>query len=182
MLPKFLDVPTDIRIIINGVIHREGGFSDDIVDLGGPTKFGITFATFQRWCNSFMPAEEDLQRIKQEEAVQIYYQLFWKKMPMGKFDNPWLKEFMFDWMIHAGISKPAKELQELVGAKADGAIGSKSRAAINKFMSRMGDQGPGKIVDLRIYYYVNNVQRIPGNVKFLEGWIRRANEFRYKNR
>jgi len=62
----------DVGALIDGLIDREGGYSNQPADKGGPTCFGITEAVAR--ANGYRGAMRQLPR---EEAAAIYNRLYW---------------------------------------------------------------------------------------------------------
>src|SRR5678815_2865949 len=99
MPSTILDVPTNIRPFIGRLIEREGGYSDRQNDLGGPTKFGITIKTLRLWRNDMWLDADDMKKLSEDEAAQIYYNMFWVPLNLQYLHNDWIREFVFDWSV-----------------------------------------------------------------------------------
>lgn len=108
-------------------LAHEGGWSDHPKDPGGATMKGVTLAVFRRWYPGATKA--DLRAISDADLENIYRVGYW---------NPARSEYLpagvdlavFDFGVHSGVSRAARYLQAVVGAKQDGVIGSATLAAV----------------------------------------------------
>ena len=175
----FLVVPRMIRDIIARLIRREGGYVDHPLDKGGPTKYGITIRTLSAW-RGVDVTPLDVSMLEEDEAEQIYYQLFWLKLNLEHLGRDWwLKEFLFDWCVTSGLKTPIRQIQKLVNVKRDGILGPVTGNAIDHWKALTGDRADGRIVDMRIIWYLSLVKRRPSDIIFIQGWFNRANNWRY---
>ena len=180
MPPVFISVPPMVREIIGRTIVREGGFVDHPSDPGGATKYGITLATLSRW-RSERVTKDDVRGLTEREAVQIYYQFYWQRLSLSLLGNRWwLKEFIFDWCVNGGLRNPIRQIQSLVGTKRDGYSGPQTYGALISWLEAQEPEGPSRLVDCRIRWYLRIVKKRPASAAFLEGWFVRANDFRYE--
>lgn len=63
---------TDVDVLIDALIDREGGYVANPADEGGPTCFGITEAVAR--ANGY---GGDMRRLPRDEAAAIYKRLYW---------------------------------------------------------------------------------------------------------
>jgi len=101
------------------VFAHEGGYSDDPLDPGGETNFGISKRSYPN---------ENIKGMTRERAATIYRRDFWNAvkgddLPAG------LDLVAFDAAVNSGPSRGAKWLQSALGVPADGKIGPKTIAA-----------------------------------------------------
>lgn len=175
----FIAVPAQIEPIIRRLIGREGGFVDHPADPGGATNMGITFKTLERWRGGPID-KRDVRNLTLKEAIQIYYQLYWQALKLHHIADWWVKEFIFDWCVNAGLKNPVRNIQRLVGVKSDGVLGPVTGNAIEMWMSLQGNQAWSKLCDCRVRWYIRLVETRHTSIVFLEGWFRRANDMRYQ--
>jgi lysozyme family protein len=174
----------DIDDLIDGLIEREGGYTNHPADRGGPTKFGITEATAR--ANGYRGAMRDLPR---DEAAAIYRRLYWLR---PKFDqvakrSPAIAVELFDTGANMGPAVAATFLQRALSALnrdrkdypdlvPDGRVGAATLAALDRFLELRG-RGPGETVLLRALdalqgeRYLRLAERRPANEAFLYGWL-----------
>ena len=82
-----------------------------------------------------------------------------------------------DWAYDAGVGTVAKKIQNIVGTKPDGIVGSGTLKLINtKDHKELFEQ----IKAARILFYKKLVEKKPSNEKFLKGWLNRTEAIKYK--
>ncbi len=170
MPPVFVGVPQRIKGIIERVVNREGGFVHDPDDPGGATNLGITFKVFSEWRGN--TTVEELEGLTREEAIQIYFQVFWLKYMRSYHLISWLQEFMFDWYVHSGPTNPTRQLQRLIGAKPDGLYGPVSAMMTANWWRQ--EQEPGlQLFHARARFFFKLIARRPKSAKYGLGWYNR---------
>lgn len=119
-------------IAFDRVFINEGGYSDDPSDRGNwtggqvgkgelkGTKYGISAMTYPHL---------NIKDMTVDEAKAIYRRDWWDNLEMEKFRTA-MQYQMFDAALNHGIYQTAKMLQRAAGAKPDGVIGPKTRAAV----------------------------------------------------
>jgi lysozyme family protein len=165
---------------IDEIIRREGGDKEtnDPADSGGRTKFGISERAHpEAW------ADGDVTR---DEARGIYKKTYITAEHFDKIVDETLRHQVVDFGVPSGPNQAAKMLQQLVGVEADGEIGPKTLEAIENYPGGklFGVEVPGKVLlnlafrDARTMFYATLAKRRPKDLKFLLGWIKRAQEFK----
>ncbi len=145
--------------------RRACGYTNDPVDRGGETKYGVA--------KSANP-DIDIAALDWEGAKNIYYNRYWLK---AKCDEllPRVAVLHFDGAVNHGPGRAAKFLQASVGATADGNIGPTTIS----FANRQDEITTcNKICDFREQFYRTIAERDPTQARFLNGWLRRINEMR----
>jgi lysozyme family protein len=101
---------------------REGGYSNHKDDPGGRTNLGVTQAVWEEWIGR--PSnEKEMRSLTPEMVAPLYRRKYWDKIQGDSLP---------DGVDHTGPGRAAKFLQELVGVKADGAIGPMTLTAVGK--------------------------------------------------
>lgn len=164
--------------LIEGVIAREGGYVNDPRDRGGETNFGITLAVAR--ANGYTGPMKSMPRAT---AVDIYLRQYYIK---PRFDEvalryPRVADELFDTGINmgqsvaAGFLQRALNVQEGIEVVADGALGSGSLAALDKFKGKRGAAGEVwllKALDaLQGERYIELAEKRQANEAFVYGWI-----------
>jgi lysozyme family protein len=178
-----------VDALINAILDREGdAYTDDSLDAGGPTKYGITLATLQRARGtSVVPA--DVEGLKRGEAFAIYEWLYITKPGFDRLISvsQQLGEELIDMGVNMGTAIATLCLQRLLNAlndsqrlypdvRADGDCGPGTLAALRRYLEVRGNDGMlvllRGILGLKIARYVDVTEHRPANERFLYGWLR----------
>ena len=133
-------------------LEREGYLSNDSIDPGGLTKWGISKKAYPNL---------DIRSLTKKDAITIYYKDYWKKCRIDDLpDN--IKGIMFDGAVNQGISRIVKILQQTINRKGgslvvDGRIGANTISQAIKYKPE-----PNRMRAYRVKYYY--------------GWYKRAVE------
>lgn len=162
---------------IDALIEREGGFTNDPADRGGPTKYGITQATLARW-RGHPVTVEDVQTLEVSEARAIYEAEYLTGPRIHEIPHPVLRDFVLDIGVMSGPAIAITLLQRCLHDEdgqaliADGVIG------LNTLHALWGhddlDHIITALVRLRVIERVDHVQHDPTQLKWLEGWVTRT--------
>jgi lysozyme family protein len=159
------------------LITHEGGYVNDAADKGGETYRGISRKNFPNWAG--WQTIDQLKPIKRgtilqslEALVKAFYKsTFWTWSQ--NINNQMIAEILVDWRINGGFN--AKKVQQMVGEKQDGKIGSKTIAAINRTnATRLFET----IKQARATHYAQIVRNDPTQKKFEKGWFDRLESFK----
>ena len=150
-------------------LQFEGGWANNPKDPGGATMKGITQRTYNQYLGR-QASQEELRHISDAEVAAIYRKLYWDECLADALADG-LDLAVFDAAVNTGPREAGKLLQRIVGAPADGVLGPKSLAAINKYIAA---EGLPKVIDAyteaRQAYY----RLLPTYVNFGEGWRKRT--------
>jgi lysozyme family protein len=155
------------------ILKFEGGYVNDPNDHGGATNKGITQIVYDDYRKSLNKSNQSVKDITDDEVKDIYYKRYWivatcDKLPIN------VDTIHFDMAVNAGAKQAAKLLQRSVGVIDDGVIGP---ATLTKVMSIDQKSLIRQYVNKRIEFYISLVVKDPSQIKFLNGWILRANSF-----
>jgi lysozyme family protein len=169
--------------LIDELIGREGRYSDNSRDAGGPTMWGITEAV-ARW-HGYTGLMRDLRR---ELAVAIYRQQYFIGPGFDKvyaLSQP-IAEEMFDTGVNMGTSLPGPWLQRILNALnnhgkdypdlgVDGKVGPATIAALRDFLNRRGAEGERVILRAlncqQGVRYLDIIEKREANEDFYYGWL-----------
>jgi lysozyme family protein len=165
---------------IDEIIRREGNDKEtnDPDDSGGRTKYGISERAHpEAW------ADGD---VSYPEARTIYEKVYILQEKFNLIPDEHLRHQVVDFGVPSGPDTAARLLQQIVGVTADGKIGPKTLQAIENYPDGklFGVPVPGKVLlnlafrDARQMHYATLAKRRPKDLKFLLGWLKRAQEFR----
>lgn len=181
----FFSLNKQIQLTITEIIQREGGYTNDPVDRGGPTNHGITLATLTNWRGRKVSAK-DVENLPVNEAQEIYYYQYVKSPLYHLIDEPWLRNFMVDFGVHSGPRTATRVLQRTLNTaggsnvlplKPDGIFGKCTIRAIAE-STLNHKQLLGAVVDERVLYLATLVRNDPKQARFIRGWIIRTLKFR----
>ena len=163
---------SNFEISVNKTLAFEGGYTNDILDPGGETRFGIAKRSHPN---------VNIATLTIEQAKEIYRTEYWNSLYDG-ISNQEVANELFDFGVNVGRSTAVKVLQESIRYLSvgpvviDGAFGQKTLDAVNalepilllhEFRARQA------------YYYANIVIRAPDasepdKRRYLLGWLRRV--------
>lgn len=103
------------------IIGHEGGYVNDSRDPGGETKYGISKRAYPN---------VDIKNLTLDQAKLIYKRDYWDAVDAESIPGV-ARLMVFDCAVNCGVTTAKKILQRAVGAKDDGIIGPKTRAAIS---------------------------------------------------
>ncbi len=117
------------------LVDLEKGYSNRASDKGGPTKYGITLATWQKYGydknGDGKIDAEDVKLITPEEALSIAKKAYWDELSADTIKNQSIAEFLVDWGYNSGTGTAANHVQKLVGITPTAHVGSITVKAIN---------------------------------------------------
>ena len=159
--------------ILTDILRREGGFVDDADDPGGPTNFGLTIPALSEYYGRPVGAHE-VETLTAGIARVIYADLYIEKPGFNLIRNDYIRALVVDCGVNNGRGRAIKWLQHAVGAVADGVFGPRTVAALEGRVIRSVYYD---ILKQRYSAYADLVKSKSVLVKFLPGWMARANEF-----
>ena len=147
----------------------EGGWSDNPNDPGGATMNGVTLRTFTKYLGR-PTSKAELRAIADAQLADIYRTLYWNRcrcdgLPAG------LDFVVFDTAVNTGPAQAARLLQRIVGVPVDGAIGPKTIAAVNEYVTV---HGLATLIEAYTEARQSFYRLLPTYVHFGEGWRKRA--------
>lgn len=153
------------------MIANEGGYK--LTNIDGD-KGGQTYAGIARMKNPQWPGWEaiDSGSVPASDLVRGFYRVqFWEKVGGDQIGDQSIAENIFDFAVNAGPSVAAKLAQIVAGVTADGTVGPKTIAALNKATA---EPFRALYALAKIARYRDIVTRDRTQAKFLLGWINRT--------
>ena len=166
---------TAVAGILDQILIREGwpAYTDHPQDRGGPTKGGITLATLTA-ARGHHTTIADLQALTKTEALRIYQDRYVDTHGIHKIPDDRLLGMVVDDAVLSGPGVAVQDLQQAVGATVDGVIGVQTLGAIQQLGYR---ETLAETVIVRAMRMVRIVQKDPGQLVFLGGWMSRVLHF-----
>lgn len=172
---------------------QEGGYANNLKDRGGETFHGIARNFWPKWKGwvlidahrkkfpaaihspkNWKAVDEILKsepRLK--DLVKAFYRAnFWDDVEGDRISSQSVANILFDWAVNSGEGSPAKSIQRIVGAKADGDIGPATAAKINAYPSQ--EALPALLRADRLKKIKTIVRNDPTQAVFLKTWTSRA--------
>lgn len=154
----------------------DGDFTNDPVDPGGATKFGVTLLDLQEWRKNPKLIPLDVQGLSKAEALQIIEQKYWNYMGLEGIDSQAAATAMLDMAYNKGMHGWGCQIQDFLGVNEDGVWGTAAIAAINNSVRTMGEKSfIAAMSALAMQSYNARIARNPRLAKFKNGWTARAN-------
>jgi lysozyme family protein len=150
-------------------------FTDDPVDSGGATKFGVTQKAYELWLGHKVDVSE-IKNMSQEMAAQFYFERYWKVLSCDKLLDFGIATAIFDSGVLYGAANAATMAQRAAIAcgmslKFDGNLGDKSIAALNLIKRETFLNAFHQLILARIAWIV---KVSPKNEKYQRGWVNRG--------
>ncbi|MEO1045287.1 MAG: glycosyl hydrolase 108 family protein [Pseudomonadota bacterium] len=175
--------PATVEQLINGVIAREGGYSNHPADRGGETNWGITHKVARQ--HGYHGPMRDMPR---ERAVEIYTRIYWLRPGFDGLaaDAPTVAAELFDIGVNMGPGIAIGFLQRALNAlnrgekdyadiAIDRVIGEQTVGALHRFIRRRGQAGESVLLraidSLQGARYIQLAESRPANEAFLYGWL-----------
>jgi len=159
--------------IIDEILRREGGYIDHPDDRGGCTKYGITVDTLGLWRGRTATCA-DVALLTKDEAREIYRVRYIQQPGFAAVRDDQLRALLIDWGVNSGPRTAIRELQRVLGVTVDGTLGPQTRAALD---ARASADVFRLLLQARLYFVADLVQRFPAQRVFAAGWMRRIGEF-----
>ena len=143
------------------LIKHEGGFSNHPDDKGGATMWGVTEAVARQ--NGYTGPMKDLTL---EYAKVLYRKMYWDAVSAEQLPDE-VRYAVFDAAVNSGTGRAIKWLQQAVGEKQDGVIGSMTLRAVRQSIPSVT---AARINGIRLTFMTN----LPNWPTFGKGWARRV--------
>lgn len=160
----------------NRTVALEGAYSEDKLDPGGQTKFGITKATAS--ANNFTG---DLRLLTLNDAMTIYKNEYWDKSRLSECDNQDVANELFDTSVNCGVETAIAICQKTLNIMnqngtlwpdipVDGHVGLVTMGCINRCSAKFAWLFIKVLNALQIAHYVDLATKNPKLERFFDGW------------
>lgn len=165
----------DYKELIPIVKKYEGGWAGNI-DGKTCTNQGITLETFRRYFGRAKTCN-DLRKITDDQWEHIFIKGYWSKWKADSIESQAIANLLVDWVFTSGLYG-IKYPQGVLGVKVDGVVGEKTLAAINNHPDK---KHLFKLLwERRKKHFESIASKNPSKKKFLRGWLRRLDAFKYE--
>jgi lysozyme family protein len=144
----------------DALIGHEGGYSNNPVDPGGETMWGVTARVAR--ANGYTG---EMRYLARETAKDIYRKLYWDSVHADELPEP-VRYPVFDASVNSGVVQAIKWLQRAVDVADDGVIGPITISAAN----RAGKDAAVRLTADRLDFMTS----LPTWGAFGKGWARRV--------
>ena len=161
----------------------EKGWDNDPVDLGGLTNDGITYGTYTRLCQIIFKRKPSIKHFSNLTMVEKkqFYNYSWYIVRCDSISHIAAAGLFFDFNFNSdGAEKISqKMLNDVYGYNldVDGIVGNKTIAAINGASEKNIHAYIDFFQDARTNYVKSLVAKRPSQIKFLQGWLNRINDW-----
>jgi len=142
------------------VLKMEGGYTNDPVDKGGETNYGISKRSYPNL---------DIKNLTVEAAREIYHSDFWLACSCDDLPTPFAIS-VFDAAVNQGTTPAKRMLQMALGVEVDGVIGPKTLAAA----AQVDSYRIKKYLAERLVRYQNTIVKDNSQQKFAMDWFYRV--------
>lgn len=146
-------------------------------DAGGPTKFGITQRTLDKWCRLKNDEELDVKYLTKYQALEIYRKFYWDKLMLSQASQQAYALVLFDQGVNQGIERVVIRLQQVLNHNerdcrlvVDGIMGPKTLRQLNTAKLRTMIE----FLKASQLYYATITRDNPFNAANIKGWIART--------
>ena len=173
----------NFELTIPFTLEKEGGFVNDPHDAGGATNMGVTLYTYTSYCRKKGYAKPTVERLKQltrEQWCEIMRTMYWDVVGGDHIQSQSVALAIYDWAVHSGPATAVRQVQRILGVKADGIVGPVTLASVNSVSPL-----PlfGQIQQARLKFLGSLCSgtdgRAANNRRYLNGWIRRVQSIQF---
>lgn len=159
--------------IITDILASEGDrFTDDPIDRGGATKYGVTQRSWDNYCTRFFPALRgvSVEHLTEDAARKFYAAMYVR--PLAWIEDIQLRALVVDSAVQHGAPRAVKWLQSAALVPPDGIVGPTTRFAVNNRDGLFFD-----VFGTRMEFYADILARDPTQTKWARGWFKRLRRF-----
>jgi lysozyme family protein len=163
----------DLDQSIARVIQAEGGYVDNPLDTGGPTRWGVTQTDLDSWNKDHSGLPASVSDLTIEQATQIYAgSQQWINPAWAAIGSQWLCDFLVSWSVLRGQSNAVRAFQASEGLSQDGVWGPETAKRALLFISDEAGNVKFEALSQIIDVLVAN----PKDLEFAHGWRNRLRE------
>jgi Glycosyl hydrolase 108 len=169
---------------VNHLIQAEGGYTDNPLDKGAATKYGITLKTLQDFKKNSNLDFKDIQAMGMDTASEIYLEKYYKPLGLIECTNRLACILLLDQAANRGLSACNHDLNQSVGYKISPSY--PSCISVLNFYQEQIESLPLLNLSFCIDFlirsqeaYIQIVKTNPKMSVFLNGWLARTHRLFY---
>ena len=189
----------DGNVVYKGTNNHEGGYSNRLNDLGGPTNYGITQDSLNEYNNWNSPLRTgfnfpiDVEKLTPKQAKQIMDEMYYQRYNINKLQNLKLARNTFDAEVNQGTDAGkmlSRAMNEFYGCQKgdfpkyfyeNQVLNDTLANAVNNLTPEETIKVNDILAKLRMEKYFQSVDERPiKNVNNINGWYNRAKSY-YSN-
>jgi lysozyme family protein len=149
----------------------EGGLT---TDTGGLTNYGVRQDIYDSYTKANKLPSKSVKELKYGDVRDFYETEYYKKPGINLLPEE-IQGVVFDSAVNLGQGTTIKQLQSIVGSKADGIMGKKTTGAVNEYIKKNGVEGlKFELLNTRFKHYNSLVEQNPAKYgKYINGWEKR---------
>lgn len=151
---------------LSWVLVHEGGYVNHPKDPGGATNRGVIQRTYNAYRRRMGLPAQSVKAITDAEVNAIYREQYWNAVAADQLPAG-VDYAVFDYGVNSGPKRAIKDLQRVVGVKADGWIGNETLAAV-------AAMAPAAIVKALCETRFKFLKQLRHWSTFGKGWTRRV--------
>lgn len=170
---------------IEKVLDKEGIYSDDNLDSGGKTKFGITEKVAREF--GYRGEMVDFPKVL---AIEIIQNRYWEPMELGVITKRYserIPQELLDTAVNMGTHRAGVLFQRCLNVlndrnklyddvKVDGVIGPKTLHALSRFLKFRHEDGEEVLLKalncLQGAFYIELAEEREKDERFVYGWLK----------
>lgn len=164
-------MPITIDEALKFTLKWEGGYTNDPLDPGGPTNFGIIQSRYDQYRNDENLPKQSVKLITKKEYTEIYEKYYWDPVRAKWVSNP-LGLVLFDTAVNLGVGGAISRLQSSLKIPV---TSQWTQAISDKIHSSDQKKVALNICNLRIAKRYARVRQRADQKRFLRGWLNRDN-------
>ena len=173
---------TDFENALKETFDLEGGFSNDLNDRGGKTKYGITEFLLDVCIDRGYLPNMKIENITKGDAELIYYKVFWEPLCLNEIQDKLITAEIFDTAVNSSGKKAVKIVQESLNflgenLKVDGLIGIQTLTLIKKWIQKDKKSLFKCLNGFQFINFVEIVKNDSSQKTFSCGWMKRIQEY-----
>ena len=195
----YSELGKDGNVIYQGTNNHEGGYSDRINDLGGPTNYGVRQTALNEYNNWNSPLRtgfnfpKNIENLTPNQAKQIMDEMYYQRYNINKLQNLKLARNTFDAEVNQGTDSGkmlSRAMNRFYGYQKgvspkyfyeNYVLNDTLARAVNNLTSEETIKVNDILVKLRMEKYFQSVDKNPfENVNNINGWYNRTKSY-YSN-